>query len=197
MMEGIKNIVFDFGGVIVNLDRQRCIKALNSIGAQNIACYVDECRQEDLFHDLEIGHINRKEFCEAVRNKSAGCKATDEDICWAWGQLLTDIPAYKTVWLRKLKEHYRLFLLSNTNEIHWQLFGHHIEDCFEKSFLSYKMHLLKPDAEIFQRVLADASIKAEETLFVDDSKVNCDSAERLGFGSMWAKDGGEWEILVR
>ena len=196
----IKNLVFDFGGILVGLDKHRCIAALNSIGAFEISVYVDECRQEDLFHDLEMGHITVPQFCDEVRRKSPRCQATDEQIAWAWGELLTGIPMSKLKMLESLKQHYRLFLLSNTNVIHWErsvneFFRDHewgINDFFERLFLSYEMGMVKPDAEIFSTMLAEAGLKAEETLFIDDSAANCASAASLGINVLHDKEGENW-----
>ena len=116
----MRNIIFDFGGVLVNLDRKRCIDAFTRIGAGAIAGYVDECRQEDLFHDLEVGDTGVGQFCDAVRQACGGCNATDEDICGAWDALLTGIPRRRLDKLAELKRDFRLVLLSNTNPIHWR-----------------------------------------------------------------------------
>ena len=87
-----RNLIVDLGGVLTGLDRRRCIDAFTAIGAEAIACYVDECRQEDLFHDLEVGATGIGEFCDAVRRACPGCTATDEAVCQAWNALLTGIP---------------------------------------------------------------------------------------------------------
>lgn len=204
-MREIKNIIFDFGCVLVDLDKHRCIDAFRRIGAGSIAGYVDECRQEDLFHDLEVGYSGISGFCAAVKRKSDGCNATDEDICDAWNALLTGIPAHRLEWLGELKKRYRLLLLSNTNPIHWHkatadyftACGLTVDDYFEKTYLSYRMHLLKPDRRIFEEVLADARISASETLFIDDSPANCRAAEALGISVMNVNDGDEWGRNLR
>lgn len=191
-MQDIKNIVFDWGGVLINLDKVRCVKAFDKIGAHNISSYVDECRQEDLFHELEIGKITIPQFCDEVRRQCPECVATDEEICWAWGELLTGIPAYRVEKLRSLRSKYRLFLLSNTNAIHWEEWDHLLEGCFEKIFLSYEMHLVKPDMEIFNEVLRQTDILPEETLFIDDSANNCAGAASVGIHTYHVKEGDEW-----
>ena len=191
-MQGIKNIVFDWGGVMINLDKVRCVNAFDKIGAHHISSYVDECRQEDLFHDLEMGSITVPQFCDEVRRQCPECVATDEEICWAWGELLTGIPEYRVEKLRTLKSKYRLFLLSNTNVIHWEPYAHRLEGCFEKMFLSYEMHLVKPDAEIFREVLRQTGIRAEETLFIDDSASNCAGAASLGIRTHQVKVSDDW-----
>lgn len=191
-MQVIKNIIFDFGGVLVDLDRRKCIDAFLRIGAGAIAGYVDECRQEDLFHDLEVGNIGVAEFCEAVRRACPGCTATDADICDAWNALLAGIPRYRLERLAALRGEYRLALLSNTNPIHWSKSvsdyftqcGLTVNDYFGNIYLSYEMHMLKPDAEIFRKVLDDSGMNAGETLFIDDSAANCEGAKRLGINVM-------------
>lgn len=193
----IKNIVFDFGCVLVDLDKYRCVEAFNSIGAQAISTYVDECRQEDLFHDFEIGHIDIDVFCDEVRRKSPDCTATNEKICWAWNQLLTGIPERRVAKLKELKDKYRLFLLSNTNPVHWLPCMEQLSGCFEKVFLSYEMHLVKPSRQIFEQMLRDADIIPEETLFIDDSKANCAAARELGIQTLHVVHGNEWLEQVR
>lgn len=196
----MRNIIFDFGGVLVDLDRKRCIDAFTRIGAGAIAAYVDECRQEDLFHDLEVGLTGISEFCDAVRRACPGCTASDDDICGAWNALLTGIPRRRLAKIAELKRTYRLVLLSNTNPIHWRKAaedyftqdGLTVDDYFEKNYLSYRMHLLKPDEAIFREVLCDAGMDACETMFIDDSAANCAAAERLGIKAVHTTDGDEW-----
>lgn len=86
ILNGIKNIVFDFGCVLVDLDRHKCIEALNAIGAHKISCYVDECKQADMFLDLELGKISVEEFCDEIRRRAPGCEASNEEIRYAWGR---------------------------------------------------------------------------------------------------------------
>ena len=188
----MRNIIFDFGGVLVNLDRKRCIDAFTRIGAGAIAGYVDECRQEDHFHDLEVGDTGVGQFCDAVRQACGGCNATDEDICGAWDALLTGIPKRRLDKLAELKRDFRLVLLSNTNPIHWRKAeaeyfsagGHAVSDYFEQVFLSYRMHLVKPDEEIFRQVLRETGFAPSDTLFIDDSAANRASAMRLGIAAV-------------
>ncbi|WP_443983317.1 HAD family hydrolase [Xylanibacter rarus] len=198
-MQEIKNIIFDFGGVLVKIDKHRCIEAFDKIGAHEIVRYVDECRQEDLFHDLEVGNTGVEEFCNEVRRICTGCNAGDADICEAWNALLTGIPRQRLEKLTSLKGRYRMVLLSNTNPIHWQkaldgMFrndGMDVDDYFEKTYLSYRMHMLKPDPQIFGKVLMDSGMAAYETLFIDDSPVNCAAASQLGMMSL-NLTGDEW-----
>ncbi len=199
-MKHIKNVVFDFGGVLVDLDKQRCTDAFRRIGAEAVSKYVDECRTEDFFHDLEIGRISVAEFCAAVRKHSPECIASDESICNTWNMLLTGIPKRRLQKLLMLKDRFRLFVLSNTNPIHWQkavadffpFNGHTIDDYFEQVYLSYEMRMAKPDSTIFRKVLIDAGLTAEETLFIDDSPVNCAAASEVGINARLVASGDQW-----
>ena len=199
-MQGIKNIVFDFGCVLVDLDKQACVEALNRIGANNVSAYVDEGRQEDLFHELETGNISVGDFCNEVRMLCPDCHATDEQICEAWNALLTGIPQQRLERLISLKKDYRLLLLSNTNPIHWHKSvrdyfphdGYEVDDYFEKTFLSYRMHLIKPDERIFREMLIAAEMMPHETLFIDDSPMNCAAASELGINTICVSHGDEW-----
>lgn len=199
--QGIKNIIFDFGCVLVNLDKHRCIEAFNAINASEVSVYVDEARQEDLFLQLELGTISISEFCDEVRRQSPRCVATDDEIVAAWASLLVDVPLRRLHRILDLKSRYRIFLLSNTNAIHWDMAeniffsqeGHCVSDFFEKTYLSYKMHLTKPSEEIFQQALRDADILPQETLFIDDSAANCAAAERLGIRVMKV-DNGDFDL---
>lgn len=196
-MQGIKNIVLDFGCVLVDLDKQRAVDAFNSIGAPEIAAYIDDCKQEDLFHELEIGDITLDEFCDKVREKCPRCHASNQEICDAWDALLLGIPDRRIEAIRCLAKRYRMFVLSNTNWLHWRWAEEKgIPELVERVFLSCDMHLIKPDVEIFRRMLDEGGLKAEETLFVDDSAANCRGAEAVGIRTMHVTDGDEWLSLV-
>lgn len=198
-MKGIKNIVFDLGGVLIDLERQRCIEAFEKIGIGKIAYYVKEGRVEDLFYQSEIGAISSSEFCQEVRKRTAS-EVADQDIIWAWNQLLGNISNDKKELLLKLKTQYRLFLLSNTNDMHWQhcveekfhYRNFQVTDYFERVFLSYEMHLLKPSTLIYEEVLNAAQLKADETLFIDDSLANCQGANKVGIRTIQETTGLDW-----
>ena len=204
MYKNIKHIVFDFGGVLVNLDKERCVSAFDKIGAYHISSYVDECKQEDLFHELEIGRIDANAFCDEVR-RLTGIHASDEDICYAWNSLLVDVPADRIEKVMELHHHYHTFLLSNTNDIHWrksveELFpynGMNADDYFDRIFLSYEMHKVKPDCDIFVQMMDESGIKAEDTLFLDDSEANCNTAHNLGINTILVKSDEDWMNIFK
>ena len=199
MKQNVKNIIFDLGCVLVGLDKQRCVRAFEQIGAGDVASYVRDHRTADLFFDIETGQMTTEEFCDEVRRMSR-CKAEDKDIVWAWNQLLLGIPDEKKQRLVELNKEYRLFLLSNTNDMHWQkcvkdFFPYQnlgVNDYFEDIYLSYELQLTKPNRMIFETVLRHSQLQAAETLFIDDVKENCESAAQLGILVMHETTGNDW-----
>ena len=185
----IRNIVLDWGGILIDLDGQSSIDEFNRIGALEVAKYVEFCRVEDMFLRLELGQIDTAQFCLEAREQDPAYEGSDEALCHAWNVLLSGIPENRLRRLEELKDRCRLFLLSNTNEIHWEYARRwwQPEDYFEKIFLSYEMHQVKPDKEIFLQMLQEGGMKAEETLFIDDSKRNCEAAAALGIQTIHAK----------
>lgn len=203
-------LLFDFGMVLTGLSKSRCTEALYKIGCGRIAYYVDECRQEDLFHELEIGG-SIAAFCNEARRQSAytdetgvfhPCNATNDEIQWAWNELLTGIPLDKLRLIHHLRHDlgYRTAILSNTNEIHWQKSvsdyftadGLTVDDYFDHIFLSYQMHKIKPDDDIFQEVRQTVGPEIENILFIDDSEKNCRAAERNGIAAFHDPKGDRW-----
>lgn len=187
-MKGIKNLLFDFGGVIAGLDKSAAVKRFKEIGAHDIDKYLNEYRQTGIFLELEEGKISLPEFHEKFR-LIFGQQITDQEIDSGWMAFLTYIPAYKLELLDQLRTQYRVFLLSNTNPVisqwaHSSSFspsGRSIDTYFEKCYLSFEMGCAKPEPAIFEQVLLDAGIKAEETLFLDDGQSNLEAAAGFGF----------------
>ena len=190
LTENITTLIFDFGGVLINLQLDRCIKRFNELGVRNFEENLSNFGQKGFFLQFEKGEIGVPEFCENVR-KLAALPLTDQQIIDAWCLFLVDIPDYKINLLLELKKKYRLLLLSNTNPLHIDIsavnefarFGLRLEDVFDKCYLSYEMKMAKPDAEIFEALLADAGLKPEECLFLDDGLKNTEQATRLGIKS--------------
>ena len=138
-MEGIKNLVIDFGGVIINLTRNLCVEAFDSLGVANIReQIVNNYQHKDLFMKIELGSITVAEFREGIRHLTRQ-PLTDEQIDAAWIAMLDDVPDYKLDLLLDLRKRYNTMLLSNTNEIHW--------DWSEKTCFSYLSFLPPPSAE--------------------------------------------------
>ena len=137
--------------------------------------------------DLELGNIRTEDFFKAIQKKANGALSL-EQIADYWHLILLVIPQEKLDLIRELRKHYTVHLLSNTNEPHWEYIcqtcfnkdGYTVNDYFEKIFLSYEMHLAKPDKAIFGQMLHEAQLVPEETLFIDDSEANCQAASELG-----------------
>ena len=176
-MKNIKTIIFDLGGVLMYLDKQKCIDAFEDLGFSDITEYLGEYEQKGMFMDLEDGTISATEFRDEVR-KHIGEAITDQQIDEAFNRFLVGIPEQKLTLLRQLHKSYRLFMLSNTNPIMFEsripeLFriqGLNIPDYFDKLYLSYQLGVTKPSPKIFEKIIADSGILPQETLFLDDSQ---------------------------
>lgn len=203
--KGIKNLLIDFGGVLIDLDRPRCIENFRKLGLENVDQLLNVYHQQGLFMQQEKGLITAAEFRNGIREMMGRKPVTDRQIDAAWNSFLLTIPAYKLDLLLKLREKYVVYLLSNTNEIHWRwsckhVFPHRafkVEDYFEKIYLSYEMKMVKPDVEIFEAVLSDAGINPKETFFIDDSEANCRTAETLGIMTYTPQAGEDWGHLFK
>lgn len=202
--KGIKNLLVDFGGVLIDLDRQRCIENFRKLGLENVEELLGLYNQQGLFMQQEKGLITPVEFRNGIR-EILGKVISDKQIDTAWNSFLVGIPTMKLDLLLKLREKYVVYLLSNTNEIHWKWACQHafryrgfrVEDYFEKMYLSFEMKMVKPDTEIFKTVLEDAGIVAEETFFIDDSLANCQAAQTLGISTYTPQAGEDWSHLFK
>ena len=194
----IKNIIFDWGGVLIHLDKARCTEAFRQLGVEVSDELTNPYGQRADLMDFEKGLMTVDGFHDTVRRIYAP-ELTNEQIDHAWNALLLDIPSYKLDMLLELKQHYRLFLLSNTNAVHWEegrkrfdYRGYRTEDYFDQIFLSHEIHELKPSAEAFLKVARLTGINPEETLFVDDLEVSCKAAEALGFRTYCPAANTDW-----
>jgi len=199
----ISTLIFDLGGVIVDLDLPKCIQNFKALGLNDVEQYLSNFGQKDFFLQFEKGQIGIPEFRNEIR-KLAGIELTDAQIDEAWCSFLTQIPVEKLHLLSELKKKYRLLLLSNTNPLHIQTAvaaefgktGKTMQDFFDKCYLSYEMGMVKPDVEIFEALLADAQVKAEECLFLDDGKKNIDTAAALGIQTYWVEPNENLNFLL-
>lgn len=202
-MSQIKNIIFDLGGVLLDLDVNRCMERLEGIGLHGVRQWMTGTNEKGFFKEYECGMLTTVQFRNRIREE-VGRELPDAEIDQIWNSMLKDIPDYKFELLLKLQKNYKLYLLSNTNDLHWEYCtdkfaykGMSMLDCFTRVFLSFQMRLAKPDAEIFQTVLKEAGVKAEETLFVDDSKDNCQAASLLGIKVFHYVPGDNLEIQLQ
>lgn len=189
-MKNIKNILFDFGGVIVSLNKQNAINRFKEIGISNIEDYLNEYRQEGIFLALEEGKITLEDFNDEIR-KMAGKYISDEDIASAWMAFLVEIPEYKFQLLKDLRKKYNVYLISNTNPVimgwaeseKFSPTGEPITAFFDKCYYSYKIGCAKPEKAIYEHVIEDSGIIPSETLFLDDGRANIDMGNFFGLRS--------------
>ncbi len=193
--KGIKNLLIDLGGVLINLDHQRCMENFKELGFTDVEERLNIQQLHGIFMQQEKGLITSAEFRNGLRDMM-GKVVSDNQIDAAWNSLLVDIPKHKLDLLLELRSKYVVYLLSNTNEIHWR-YACRVEDYFEKAYLSYEMHMAKPEADIFKAVIEDAGIEPQETLFIDDSELNCKAAQELGISTYTAEAGEDWSHLFK
>jgi putative hydrolase of the HAD superfamily len=186
----IKNLLFDLGGVIMDIEKNNCIAAFERLGLKDAASYFGEYSQQGAFEALESGKISTDEFHAEMR-AAIGEHATDADIDHAFNCFLTGIPKHRLTQLRELRKKYRIYLLSNTNEIMWnsriadEFTGEGLtrEDYFDGMVTSFEAKALKPGPEIFKYAQTKLGIVPSETLFLDDSHANCEVARLLGWNA--------------
>jgi len=194
----IKNIIFDFGDIFINLDKKIIFREAEKFGGTlELTSEVMKVN-----NDFEIGVISPAEFISALREVYP--KATPQEIEDIWNGMLLDFPDYRLEFIENLaaEKKYRLFLLSNTNALHIPYLAekwgaekfNRFKNCFEKFYLSQEIGMRKPNAEIFEFVLNENGLKAEETFFIDDGKDNTDAAEKLGI-HCWNLQVGKEDIV--
>lgn len=193
----IKNIIFDFGDIFINLDKEATYKEMAKLGVTNIS--------EDMiatYYQYEMGLISTDEFVSFYQQKFPQLNRTD--LINAWNAILLDFPIKRLTFLKELaaSKKYRLFLLSNTNDLHisWiqKNWGKEVyetfKNCFEQFYLSHEINFRKPNSTIYEFVLNKNNLIASETLFIDDLKENTNSASALGI-QVWNLIPGEEDIV--
>ncbi len=180
-LKGIKNIVFDLGRVLLNIDPARTQKGFASLG------FRPSKGDDDVVIAIEKGAISPKTFTDSVL-ASVNPGTTAKQVTDAWNDMLLDFPVNRVTMLQQLRPDYRIFLLSNSNKIHYDhyatqfetVYGFPMSDLFDKMWFSFEIGLIKPDIEIFRHVLSNSYLIAEETLFIDDTEEHIASAKKLG-----------------
>tara|TARA_B000000475_G_scaffold257555_1_gene238881 strand:- start:1704 stop:2318 length:615 start_codon:yes stop_codon:yes gene_type:complete len=187
MLEGVKTVIFDLGGVIYGVDYHKTINAFKALGIDRFEEVYAKAGQSDLFNDLEEGKISRAVFVERIKTLS-GQDMISSQIFIAWNSMLLGFMPDALTCLKRLRGSYRLFLLSNTNEIHIQEIesraGAEVfsDFCalFEKVYLSHELGLRKPHPEVFTHIIEEQGLAASETLFIDDSIQHVEGAIKAG-----------------
>ncbi len=185
----VKNIIFDYGNVIFELDFEKLKIEFADLGIKDTASIFAHTGQSRLFDHFDMGLIDGRGFREGVRNLSGIKNLTDEAINKAWNSLLIGVPKGNHELLLGLKTKYRTFLLSNNNEIHYSSILKHLKEdyeiasnsiFFEKDYYSHLIGMRKPNRDIFEWVIDEQGLVPEETLFIDDSPQHLETASELG-----------------
>ena len=199
----IKNIVFDLGGVIMDLDTDRAVSRFVEIGVKNAPELVNAYQQKGVFLELEEGLADRETFCKKL-SEYAGKEISDEEALNAWRGFITDIPQYKLDYILDLRSKYKLYLLSNTNPfiLEWARTssfteaGLPITAYFDKIYASYEVGITKPNKEIFEFMLKDSGMIPSETLFIDDGIRNVEMASSMGIATYCPENKEDWRAAV-
>lgn len=187
-MQPIKNIIFDLGGIFLNIHYQLTRDAFINLGIKNFDELFTQHHANDLFEDLETGKVSEFEFYDLFRNE-AKINLSNEQIKTAWNALLGDFPIERLAWLEKIKQLYNIYLFSNTNQIHYDAFMKIYEQTtgkkdfnsyFIKAYYSQEMGLRKPYPESFMYIINEQNLLPEETLFIDDTIKNIEGAKSVG-----------------
>jgi glucose-1-phosphatase len=201
----VKNIIFDLGGVILDIDYQRTETAFRALGCQHFNEIYSQARQTSLFDDFERGEIDEAAFFYKLRNL-AGLNVTQKQLKDAWNAMLIGLPPGHVEMLSRLGKKYRLFLLSNTNETHINAFSRLVEQVcpigdfeslFEKIYYSNYIGLKKPHVSPFLKIMIENELSAHETLFIDDSLQHVKGAVRAGLHARLLERGQRTEALLR
>lgn len=188
MIAKIKNIIFDLGGVILDIDENIVYKELEKLGI-NVSELAHSQEFIDTFSKFDIGVYTAPTFRKKIKAILGQEKMTDQRFDAIWNAMLLDIPRERIEAIEQVKKHYKIFLMSNTNEIHYDLyvrdlqlrFGYKEFDAlFDKSYFSFDIHLEKPDPRFFEFILDHEHLLPEETLFIDDTEANIKAAKKLG-----------------
>ncbi|WP_256009531.1 HAD family hydrolase [Desertivirga xinjiangensis] len=206
-MNFIKNIIFDYGNVIFNIDFNKTQHSFTELGIKNVERFFAHAGHDPIFNEFEKGNISSAEFRDGVRRISGEPGLTDDQIDNAWNTLLIGVPPVNHEILLKAKKQYRTFLLSNINEIHMDYINdylnreYHIESndvFFEKVYYSHLIRMRKPDREIFEFVARDSNLIPEETLYIDDSPQHLKTAQEMGFNTyLMTKDDSLEKYMYR
>jgi putative hydrolase of the HAD superfamily len=201
MATPVKNIIFDLGGVIINLNYQLTRKAFENLGVANFNDLYTQHHANPLFEQLEVGAIEPEAFYEALR-ETTGLTLTNSQIEAAWNAMLLDFPVERLNWLTRIKNKYNIYLFSNTNAIHYNAFIHiyeqvapqlgldtQFEHFFSTAYYSHTLGQRKPEVAAFEAVIRDANLDPAQTLFIDDTLLNIEGAQKAGLQTIFLSGG--------
>ena len=198
-LTNIKNIIFDLGRVLLNLDFHASIRAFQQLGLKNDVLDQQQVYSDPVFYALETGKISPAEFCHGVRNLLENPAISDQQIEDAWYAMILDIPANRVEKVQQLAKNYNVYLFSNTNQIHierlheafFREYGFAFSSLFIKDYYSHEIHDSKPNVSSYLKVIEHSGVNTDETLFVDDLEKNILGARAAGLKTFWLKEGME------
>lgn len=194
-MKKFKNFIFDLGRVVLPISPQTTSYNFNKLGVKNFDETIVHLKENELFDNFERGKVSANEFISFIQSQSNN-NISKNQIIEAWNSMLLDFPSERIDLIRDLSKKYKVFLLSNTNEIHCNFylskfkkaFGYDFDSIFTKAYYSHKIGHRKPDLEIYSHVLNEQNLIPQETLFFDDVQHNLDGASKLGIGTQLITD---------
>ena len=195
-------VIFDLGGVIINLDYNLTIRSFEELGMKNFKEVYSQLAQSTLFDDYETGRISSQHFVNKLLDHVPPGTSPNRIVA-AWNAMILDVPKDKPTMLKALNSQKPIFLLSNTNEIHMQKVhrawnnasSEILQNHFAKIYLSYEMGMRKPDVEIFHKVCEEQGLIPERTLFIDDSPQHIEGAKLAGLQTFLLKESNEFYSL--
>lgn len=200
----IRNVIFDLGRVLLNLNVEATLQAFCRSGFTSAPEMLSRNLRSELFGAYECGDTSTEEFRQAIQ-KECSAPLTDRQTDDIWNAMLAGIPSEKLQLLVRLRKDYKVCLLSNTNAMHWDYIVQHFfqpqgftpQQCFDHVFLSFEMSCKKPDPAIYLKALEKGGMKAEETLFIDDLAENCQAAAGTGIHTAHYQPGEPLEKVLR
>ena len=199
----IKNIIFDMGGVLVEIQRERAIRNFKAIGLSDADKFIDDYHHKGMFIAFENGSVDCVEFCRLLCQYT-GKAVPEKAIENAWKSMIDPPSSNKLEYLQELRKTYKLLLLTNNNPyiFNWACsqgftsFGNALSDYFDNIYVSYRMKCTKPGLKIFQMMIEDAGIVPAESLFIDDSLQNIQAASACGLSVCHVENGSDWRDSV-
>lgn len=198
-------IIFDLGGVLLNIDYQASKKQFEILGIRDFDLHFSQMKQSHLFDNFEKGLISPSSFRKEIK-KEGEISSSDEEIDLAWNAMLLDFPLHRLLFLEKIAKHVPCFLFSNTNAIHIQEFKNRMnaqklisrfENAFQTIYYSFELGQRKPDSEGFLHILKENNLIAEKTLFIDDSEQHIEGAKKTGLQSILLNNATEVNELFK
>ncbi len=196
-LHNIKNIIFDLGGVLLDLNMKSCVRAFYLLGLNQHIINEEQIFSYKFFSEFQNGELTVTEFYDKIREVLNNPAITDKEIASAWNQMIIDIPTQRVELLKKLNGKYNIYLFSNTNAIHAKKFeedfytmhGIEFKSMFKKVYYSHEIFNSKPRISSYLKVLKDARVNAKETLFIDDLEKNINAAREAGLQAFWLQPG--------